>query len=210
MDLLLRMFFTGIEKLTKLRLDKREMKHLFSILITGFVVKLALIFQSEIINPDGVRYLNSAHELFQGYVSEAFANDRNLVFTAILGLFNLIFPNGFMAGKITSCLFLLLATIPIYSITRELFGHKAAVYAGLIFSTFPQINSMSTSIVREPPFLFFFLLSVWFALLSLKNKDWKFLAVAGLFIIFSGRISVRGPTPLSCFLKLPSVFNSQG
>jgi len=180
------MFLKKIKTLTYTVLDRQEKKYLLSIIVAAIVVKLFLILQSEIINPDGVRYLNSAHELFQGHVAKAFKYDRNLVFSAILGLFNLIIPNGFMAGKMLSCLFLLLSTIPIYFITRELFGCKAAVAAVLIFSTFPTINSLSISIVREPPFLFFFLLAVWCAILALKNKDWRFLGAVGLFTLAAG------------------------
>lgn len=180
------MFFKSIEKLTSTEIDNQEKKHLVSILTVALVVKLALILQSEIINPDGVRYLNSAYELFQGQLAKAFNHDRNLVFTAILGLFNLIIPNGFMAGKVMSCFFFLLATIPIYFIARELFGRKAAIAAGLIFSTFPSINSLSISIVREPPFLLFFLLAVWCAILALKSKNWKFFGTVGLFTLTAG------------------------
>ena len=180
------MFFKSIQKLTNTEMESREKIYLITILLVSFVVKLAFILSSEIINPDGVVYLNSANELLQGHVANALSYDRNLVFTGILGLFSLIIPNGFMAGKVMSCFFLLLATIPIYFITRELFGRKAAIAAGLIFTFFHSIHGMSISIVREPPFILFFLLAVWFALLAFKSRDLRFFAAVGLFVLLAG------------------------
>lgn len=180
------MFYKSIEKLASRGIDSRDIKYLLSILVASLLVKLAFILQNEIINPDGVRYLNSSYELFQGNVAEAFYHDRNLVFTGVLGLFNLIIPNGFMAGKVMSCFFLLLTTIPIYFITRELFGRMAAIAAGLVFTFLDSIHEMSISVVREPPFILFFLLAVWFALLAIKNRNLSFFAVVGLLVFMAG------------------------
>ena len=45
---------------------------LLFVMAVSLAVKLPLIAMTEIINPDAVRYINSAHELFQGNISEAF------------------------------------------------------------------------------------------------------------------------------------------
>ncbi len=167
-------------------MEQQERQCLTGILFLSMMIKCVLIFQTEIINPDGVRYLNAAHELFQGNISQAFAHDRNLVFAFLLGLFNLVVPDGFLAGKIMSSLLLLLSTVPLYFIARELFGKAAALGAGLAFTLFPTINSLSATIVREPPFVFFLLLSVWFVLSGMKKENWRFFVSAGVFALIAG------------------------
>lgn len=173
------------------------------LLLFSLVVKIILVYQADIINPDGIRYINSAHQLFQGNVALAFSHEKMLGFTFLLGLFHVIIPDWFLAGKILSVVAMVLTTIPLYLITRELFGKRAALYAGLAYSLAPAINGKVDSIIKDPPFLFLTVMIVWLVILSLKESRLRLLLFAGLLCCLSVLIRPEG---IVLFLSLVLFF----
>ncbi len=167
-------------------------KPLVMLLGCSLLIKLLLISQVEIINIDGIRYINSAHELFQGNVAAAFAHEKMLGFSFLFGLTHLIIPNWFLAGKILSCVALVLTTIPLYLIAQELFGKRAAFCTALVFTIVPSINGRCTAVIKDPAFLFLLVLSLWFVLYAIKESRWGFSLTAGLLCCLSVLIRPEG------------------
>ena len=155
-------------------------------------IKAVLIYQTDIINPDGIRYINSAHEFFQGNIAAAFDHEKMLGFTFLLGLTHLVVPDWFLAGKILSCVALVMTTIPLYLIAQELFGKRAAFCTALVFTVIPSINAKCTDIVKDPSFLFLLVLSLWLILYALKESQWWSSLLAGLFCCLSVLVRPEG------------------
>ncbi len=163
-----------------LRLEENPLLALAALLCASLLIKIFLIAQADIINTDGIRYVNSAHQLFQGDVSAAFSHEKMLGFTLLLGLTHILIPDWFLAGKILSCVALLLTTIPLYLIAKELFGLRAAFFTALAFTIAPSINEKCTAVIKDPPFLFLVVLSLWLVIYALKKSRWNFCLPAGL------------------------------
>ncbi len=141
-------FLTGDSVRNKFSIIEERPYILLAILLgISLLIKAVLIYQTDIINPDGIRYINSSHEFFQGNIATAFDHEKMLGFTFLLGLTHLVVPDWFLAGKILSCAALVMTTIPLYLIARELFGKRAAFYTALVFTIIPSINAKCTDLL---------------------------------------------------------------
>lgn len=179
--------------------EYRPLIPLAIVLGISLLIKVALIHQTAIINDDGIRYINSAHELFQGNVAAAFSHEKMLGYVFLLGLTHLVVPDWFLAGKVLSSVAMFLTTIPLYCITQEIFNRRAAILASLAFIVVPEINDICASIVKDPVFLFLIVMSLWIVLYAHKSSRWIFFFAAGLLSCIS--IMVR-PEGLFFFLVL--------
>ncbi len=185
-------------------------KSLILILGISIFVKLVLFAMSEIINPDAVRYINAAHELLQGNFGQAFRHEKMLGFALFLGLANLIVSDWFLAGKLLSALPLILATVPLYLIARDLFGPRAALATGLMFSVIPYINGMVTEIIKDPLFLLCVTTSLWLVLRGLRSGAWCDLLGSGLFALVATLFRVEGIIYLAIVMAMLSLFACVG
>jgi len=182
---------TKVESLLS-RFEARPYLSLVILLGISFLVKALLIGQAEIINIDGIRYINSAHELFQGNISAAFAHEKMLGFTFLLGLTHLVVPDWYFAGKVLSSVALILTTIPIYFIALELFGRRAAFFTALIFTVAPVVNGKCKSVIKDPVSLLLLVSSLCLIIYALKELRLGFAFFAGVLSILSVSIRPEG------------------
>ena len=163
-------------------------------LLLGFslVIKGTLVFQTEIINPDGIRYINSASELFQGNFSAAFSHEKMLGFTFLLGLSQWLVADWFLAGKLLSSVAVILTTIPLYLIARELFGTRAALFAAFVFTVAPVANGKCDSVIKDPVFLFLIVSALCLLVFALKNSRLSLAFMAGVISCLSVLIRPEG------------------
>jgi len=173
-------------------MDFSKKSALFAVLGVSILLKCWLIFDAEVINPDGIRYINSAHELMQGNLQAAFAHEKMLAYTLVLGLVHLVVPDWFLAGKILSSCALVLTTIPLYLVTRDLFGARAGLAAGLVFSVSPFASGLATEVVKGPLFLLCVMTSVWLLLKGLQGKPWCYLPASGAVAVMSVLFRIEG------------------
>jgi hypothetical protein len=79
-----------------------------------------------------------------------------------------------LAAWIISFFSLLLAIIPLYLLTTDLFDRKAAFWSCLAFALAPLPNKWLMYVIRGPGFLFFFAWAVYFAQRTLRQPEIKY------------------------------------
>jgi hypothetical protein len=151
-----------------------DVSRIASLLILAVLIKSVLIANVEVINPDGVRYINSAHELMQGNLHQAFVHEKMLFFSFTLGLFHFLIGDWFLAGQVVSAFFLTITLIPLYFLTKDLFGSKAAWWGCLAFIVLPSVNGMSAEVIKGGPFLFFMACALFFGNRAITGDAWPF------------------------------------
>ncbi|MBN1140558.1 MAG: glycosyltransferase family 39 protein [Deltaproteobacteria bacterium] len=151
--------------------DWRTIGNLALLMVFSLLIKAFILTHVTVINPDGVRYVNSAYQLWQGNFQQAFTHEKMLFYSLTLGLFQRAVGDWLLAGQFLSALFLTLTVIPLYQLTRKLFDDNAALWAGLVFVVLPVFNDMAGEIVKDAPFLFFILTAMVFALRALDEKE---------------------------------------
>ena len=194
-------------------LEKRPLAFFMGLLTLSLLIKSVMIYQADIINTDGPYFIATARELFQGNIVASFSANPMIGFSFVLGLVQLVVHDWFLAGKILSCLSLLLATIPLYLIANDLFGRKPAFFAALVFTIAPSVNGKCTTIIRDPLFLLLVVLSLWFVLYAIRESRYGFSLMAGLLCCSSVLIRSEGVVlflSILFFLTGCAIFISEG
>ena len=181
-------------------LEKRPFAFFIGLLIVSLMIKSVLIYQADIINRDGTYFIANARELFQGNIVASFYTNPMIGFSFVFGLVQLVVHDWFLAGKILSCLSLLLATIPLYFIANDLFGRKPAFFAALVFTIAPSVNERCTTIIRDPLFLLLFTLSLWLVLYAFRKSSYGFSLLAGLLCCLSVLVRSEGVVLFLCIM----------
>jgi len=68
-------------------------------MLLSLFMKTVLACSVDVVNPDGIRYFNSASQLMAGNVLEAFSYEKMLIYTLILGVINFFVNDWTSAGQ---------------------------------------------------------------------------------------------------------------
>ena len=155
------------------------------ILLFSFVLKGLLVFSTQVPNPDGILYINAAREFAQGNFQQGIEIYPMPFYPFLIMLFHHAIPDWIRAAQTISWLSMVLATIPLYLITKKLFGQKPAIWSIIAYSLAPHFNTIASDILRDPLGIFMLSLATLFALKSLQEKMVKNLFLASLFSILA-------------------------
>ncbi len=125
---------------------------------------------------DGTLYINAARHFAAGDMAAGLALYPMPAYSLLIALTHTIIPDWISAAYFISITSIVLATIPLYHLTKNLFGVKAAFWACLIFALLPKMNQWSLYVSRDPLFL---LIAAWFVLVALKSTREKGLLLFG-------------------------------
>lgn len=151
---------------------------LIPLLGLSLLIKALIIYGTDVVNPDAVRYANSAHQILGGDLSAAFQHEKMLLFSLTLAAARLLVGDWVLAGQLISTVFLTLTLVPLYLLTKDLFGSKAAIWASAAFILIPSLNELASKVVKDAPFLFFILLALWLGQRALVNQRLGFIAAS--------------------------------
>lgn len=155
---------------------------LFLIGLSAFLKIVFLIMLSDkVINNDGVIYVSAAREFAEGNFREGLAIYSMPLYPLLIAFIHFFIPSWLMAARFISIVSLVLAVIPLYLLTKDLFNREAAFWGCLAFILAPINQEWAVLVYRGPIFLLFFAWAVFFAQRALAHeKTWMF-PVSGLF-----------------------------
>ncbi len=123
---------------------------IFFILLFSFVLKGALVFSTQVPNPDGVLYINAAREFTLGHFQQGIKIYPMPFYPFLIMLFHYAIPDWIRAAQTISWLSMVFATIPLYLIAKKLFGYKPALWGIISYSLAPHFNTIASKIIRDP------------------------------------------------------------
>lgn len=137
-------------------------------LAVSLCVKLILLLflHQSAVNMDGTLYINAARHFAAGDIAAGLALYPMPAYSLLIALTHTVIPNWISAAYFISITSMVLATIPLYHLTKKLFGMKEAFWACLIFALLPKMNEWSLYVSRDPLFLS---IAAWFVLVALKS-----------------------------------------
>ncbi|MBW1820487.1 MAG: glycosyltransferase family 39 protein [Deltaproteobacteria bacterium] len=180
-----------MEKISDLTETK---KGIYFILGLSAIIKvLVLIALSEkAINNDGLLYISAAQHFASGYFKEGLVLYPMPLYPFLITIVHFIISDWVLAARLISLVSLVLAIIPLYLISKELFGNRIAFWGCLAFALTPLPNSWVVYVTRGPVFIFFFAWAVYFALKAIRIKKPGFFVLAAVFSWFSILLRLEG------------------
>lgn len=140
------------------------------LLALSLIIKGIGVYFLPAVNPDGIRYINAAREFLEGDFHLGLSYIGNLAaYPLLLAGARQITPDWVLAGQLLSVAGFTLAAVPVYLITRDLFGRPAAIWSGLAFVLSPVINEYAAEVLREPLSVGLLLWAAWFGHRSLRK-----------------------------------------
>ncbi len=175
-----KIFFPGIKDIaggTGLNLHKlSEKKQTFFCLgiplLVSVLIKLVILaglFDSAI-NNDGILYIAAAKHYSAGEFAKGLSLYPMPVYPILLALVHFIIPDWIVSGYFISCVSITLSAIPLYYLTKALFGIGAAFWASLIFAVLPMMNEWFLYLSRDPLFLLVSSSFIYWGLKSIREK----------------------------------------
>lgn len=162
------------------------------VIILSLALKIVFASFDRPFNSDGVRYISAAQYFASGAFKEGLAMWSMPLFSLIITFVHFIVPDWEIAAKSISLVCAVLAIIPLYLITRDMFGRKAAFWAGLALAISPLANDWALDVLRESVFLFFFLWTVYFAHKAIITTRPLFFLVTIFFACVSPLLRIEG------------------
>ncbi len=138
--------------------------------LTIKLILLIVLFDTPV-NNDAAVYINSAKLYVMGNFADGMIVYPMPAYPLLLAFIHIFIPDWIAAGYFISLVSMILVTIPLYYLTKTMFGSKAGFWACLVFSVLPKMNQWSIDIIRDPLFLLLFISCIYFALRSIKKSD---------------------------------------
>jgi 4-amino-4-deoxy-L-arabinose transferase-like glycosyltransferase len=163
------------------------------------------------INWDGVVFISAAKKYTFSGLSEALGTWVKFpLYPFLISIVQKFVSNWVISGRLISLFSILIITIGLYNITRDLFDHKAAFFSSMIFALFPESLIQSNSVNRDPCFLAVFIWAVYYLQKAIETRRILHF-ISGLFLIlFSGMFRAEGLIiwPIyTCFLIAMAIKN---
>ncbi|OPY75967.1 MAG: hypothetical protein A4E64_01733 [Syntrophorhabdus sp. PtaU1.Bin058] len=146
--------------------------------IGAFAVRFYLALFSNIITPDGILYIRTARLIESGESKKLMEFTFIHLYPYLVLLAHKIFPDWETAGQMVSVLMGSLAVIPLFLLTKRMFGLRIASITALFYIINPRLADYSADVLREPTFWFFSITALWLARegISRNNPIWIILS----------------------------------
>lgn len=143
---------------------------LLLLLCGSFVLKTLLLFMVDVVSPDSALYLTAAHYYSKGQFAQGIAVYPLPLYPMLLAVFHAVIPNWEWAALPTTLLASVLTIVPLYWLTRDLFGARAGFWAGAAFALSPYLNRYGIYIIRDPSGLFALAWALYFGHRFIANS----------------------------------------
>lgn len=167
-------------------------KGLFVAVLISLSIKILLLISESTVNADGLLYISAAQEFAAGHFGKWLTTFPMPFYPMLIGITHFFIPDWLIAARALSIIFMVIAVVPLYWLTEELFSRKAAFWACLAFAISPVPNGLADSVVRDPGFIFCMAWAVYFAFQSIQSGRIVLFAVTALFSWISFLFRLEG------------------
>jgi len=169
-------------------------KGVYFILGLSAIIKVLvlIVLSDKAINNDGLLYISAAQHFAAGYFKEGLALYPMPLYPFLITIVHFIISDWVVSARLVSLVSLILAIIPLYLISKELFNCRVAFWGCLVFALAPLPNSWVVYVTRGPVFIFFFAWAVYFALKAIRIKKPGFIVLTAIFSWFSILLRLEG------------------
>ncbi len=144
--------------------------------IVAFVIRViagSLIF---VISRDTTRFITMAYAVKTADADLFMAEQFHPLYPVITYLFSYIFPNWITAAKVASMVMGTACIVPLYYISRRLFGQRTAKATVFLYAIHPYAVRYSGDAISETTYVFFLLCGLWagYCAIIAQNR-WRYI-----------------------------------
>ncbi len=157
----------------------REHAGLLAVAAAASLVLSALsVYLDDVINNDGVEYLRAAREFLDGNWSSAFRVYKWPFYSALIA--TVAGVTGFdleLSAHVLNAVLTAVLVVAFIAIVAEFGGSRSTlVLAALVILLFPGVNDHRPFVIRDPGYLCFFLVAVFFLARFFRREQWRYAA----------------------------------
>jgi 4-amino-4-deoxy-L-arabinose transferase-like glycosyltransferase len=159
--------------------DRHYRIALFLIVLLAFIIRYVFA-NAQIITPDGILYIEVAEDIFAGNFQRVYGYGFFNLYSFLIALFQMIFHNWELSGKMVSVVFGSLTIIPLFLFIKGIFKTKVAIVSTLFYTVHPRFVEYASDVLREPTYWFFSALAIWLAWVGISRKKYFVFVFSGL------------------------------
>ncbi len=135
----------------------------------SLAVKTVILVASPVITPDGPIYIAQAEAFLKGDWQKGLSLHGNMfLYPLLIAGGSFVVSDLVLAGRLLSLAFSVSTLVPLFLLSRNLFGPRVALWTGLAFAVTPGLNEYSVYVMRDPGFLCMFAWALYFALRAIE------------------------------------------
>jgi hypothetical protein len=172
---------------------KRKLSIILAALFLGaLAVRWIAILQTPVIANDAILYINTAKLYFNGAYHDALLVCPFSILPLLVSYSYKIVGDWVMAGQLVSSFCGALTVIPFYLLARRIFDGGVALCSATFYIVCPGLVQYSAEVLRDIPFIFFYVSALWLAYTGIKNEKGLHLGLSNIFAAFSILIRREG------------------
>jgi 4-amino-4-deoxy-L-arabinose transferase-like glycosyltransferase len=162
------------------------------------------------INDDGAQYARAAQNVREGlgYIG-MLGKPLTLqppLYSFAIGLISSVVGDAESAGRLISIVAGAALPLPVFVVTRLLFGRSAGLIAAAVSAFMPFLVGLDVLVLTDPAFLTFLMAGLAFAMLAQRRSDWRSAAIAGAFFGVAYLLHPEGlPEAIAVLLTLAAL-----
>lgn len=142
------------------------------VLLVGLLFRCHAFFNTQIVNPDGVLYINQAKALYYGEWEKL--PSCGLTYIANYPFFIAaaypVFKDWILSARMVSICFGFLTLIPLYALLRRFFDSPTSSFVTLVYALIPIFIGFGTDVVRDPVYWFFLVSGLFLFIYSMQKS----------------------------------------
>ena len=162
-----------------LLIDKHYGAILFLLVVSAFIIRYVFA-NAQIIASDGILYIEVAKDVLAGNFQRISGYGFLNLYSFLIALFQMIFHNWELSGKMVSIVFGSLTIIPLFFFIKGIFNVKVAIVSTLLYVVHPRFVEYASDVLREPTYWFFSVFAIWLAWVSISRRKYFVLVFSSL------------------------------
>lgn len=162
------------------------------IIFTALFFRFYCIALTPVVDSDGALYIQQAKALFYSPYQEMFNCSSYFSCVPIFIAFAYkVLGDWVMAARGISILFGTLTLIPLYWLLRRFFDETISSLTLLVFVLIPSFVTLSQDIICGPIYWFLALLGIYFFILQIDKKNYRYLFFSGLLFLLGSWVRIE-------------------
>lgn len=181
--------------------------------IVSILLSVILLYQDNVINNDGVTYLVSAGYIKEGNWHQALQVYNWPFYPWLIAVFSMTTALSLeWSAYVLNTLLVCITIVSFILIAKEARNNNVfMIISAVVILVYPVLNDYRSFVIRDHGYLGFYLLSIYFFILFIKNKDWRFASLWSMSMIIAALFRLEGIIflflmPLILFLEKTESF----